>query len=294
MLLGEHAVLHGHPALVCAVNRRISVCLSPRQDDVVTIRSNLGELTSRLADLQVKEPFRFVTAAVLRKRNLLKTGFDLKIESEFSHQVGLGSSAAVTVATLGALAAWAGRPPQPEHLLEDGVAVIRETQGVGSGADAAASIYGGIVFYRAQPIKARKLGNTCPITVLYSGSKRPTPEVVRIVEQSRKASPMLFDAIFTLMGRSAEEAAAAIEVKNWQRAGEILSINHGLMDAIGVSTARLCEMAYALRSDPAVFGSKISGSGLGDCVIGLGRANRTDWPYEMLPLEITTAGVKLE
>jgi mevalonate kinase len=304
MLLGEHAVLHGHLALACAVNRRIQVSLTPREDRTIRISSTLGRCSMTVDKIRPSKPFRFVITALRRFAKSLPSGFDLRIDSDFSHQVGLGSSAAVTVATLAVLKRFvtgpggAGYPPQRtlllKNLLKEAVDVIRETQGLGSGADVAASIYGGIVSYRAKPIQAVKLNAQYPLTVIYSGSKKSTVEVVRQVEQARQTNPALFGAIFRMMGQSSRKAAIAIRGNNWKVVGAIMNFNQVLMSAIGVSNAKLSEIAHALRISPGILGSKISGSGLGDCVIGLGKAKRKKWPYTVLAVEMTGQGVRAE
>jgi len=291
MLLGEHAVLHGHRALVCAANRRIHVALTPRADDQIQIRSALGCHTTTLDQLAPHGVFRFVMACITRQKDNLKTGFDLTIDSEFSHMVGLGSSAAVTVAMNAALNAWLNTPMDLRALFQDSLAVIREIQGLGSGADVAASVYGGIVAYRAEPLEIEPLPATHPLTVIYSGSKMPTVEVVRLVEARRKEQPELYDGIFRLMDQSAGQAVEAIRRNDWKTFGDLLNLNQGLMEALGVSNAKLAEINWALRAEPGILGSKISGSGLGDCVIGLGSSPRADWPYDVLPVEISAAGV---
>jgi mevalonate kinase len=242
--------------------------------------------------IKPSKSFRFVIAAIRKYARRLPSGFDLKIDSEFSHQVGLGSSAAVTVATLAVLSKWLKGSSSQHKLLLDGVSVIRETQGLGSGADVAASVYGGIVLYRAKPIQAAKLNASYPLTVIYSGSKMPTVEVVRLVERSRKANPVVYDAIFRMMGQSSRQAAAAIRQRNWKDVGAIMNLNQLLMAAIGVSNGKLAAIVRLLLSDPAILGAKISGSGLGDCVIGLGKAKRTKWPYTALPVMISSQGVQ--
>ena len=292
MLLGEHAVLHGQPALVCAVDRRIHVTLTPRSDRTIRIASALGRYSTSIDRIKPSRDFRFVIAAIRRVAKKLTTGFDLRIDSEFSHKIGFGSSAAVTVATLAVLSKWLNGSVSPRKLLLDGVAVIRETQGLGSGADVAASVHGGIVLYRAKPIQARKLNASHPLTVIYSGSKMPTVEVVTLVERSRKASPVVYGAIFRMMGQSALQAAAAIRRKNWKDVGAIMSLNQLLMAAIGVSNGKLAAIVRLLLLDPAVLGAKISGSGLGDCVIGLGKSRRAKWPYEALPVMISRQGAE--
>ena len=151
MLMGEHAVLYGRRALVAAVHRRIRVRLEPRADGQVRIASALGEIEVPLGRFKTQTPFRFVMAALRRYEERLPSGFDLRIESDFPHDVGLGSSAAVTVATCAVLERWTGTATyaRPWDLFRQGREIIREVQGLGSGADVAASVFGGILSYRA-------------------------------------------------------------------------------------------------------------------------------------------------
>ena len=291
MLLGEHAVLHGHHALVCALNRRIHVMLSPRSDREIHITSSLGRLELTLDTIEPTEPLAFVLGAVAQRKGDLKSGFDLTVQSEFTHKAGLGSSAAVTVATTAALGLWLDEKVEEESVLRASVAIIQDIQGLGSGADAAASVYGGILLYRAKPLKVMKLGAVHPVTLVYSGSKKPTAEVVRLVEAAHAKQPATYDRIYELMGHSAEEAAAAIERGDWQSVGGLLNINQGLMDAIGVCDGKLAGIVYALRKDPGILGAKISGSGLGDCVIGLGRARNEAFSYDQLPTAMASEGL---
>ncbi len=91
MLLGEHAVLHGKQALVCAINRRITVHLFPVPNDSVEIISDLGEYQSTLSDLTDHPSFTFVLQAIKQHRAQLPSGFKLEIASEFSADIGFGS-----------------------------------------------------------------------------------------------------------------------------------------------------------------------------------------------------------
>src|SRR5438045_3958935 len=64
MLLGEYAVLHGQHALVCAIDKRMTVTLSPRDDKKILIESALGHYETTLSDLKLVSPFRFVLATL--------------------------------------------------------------------------------------------------------------------------------------------------------------------------------------------------------------------------------------
>ena len=295
MLMGEHAVLRGQPAIVCAISKRMKIKLTPRDDGEIVLHSALGEHETTLKELAPSDSFRFVLGAIRANREGLEQGFELDIKSEMSHQMGLGSSAAVTVATLAALVGAQGRTPDPRLLLEQGAQVIRKVQGgVGSGADVAASTYGGCLRFYADPQEVVKLPTSPQLTVLYSGSKMPTPEVIAVVAEKRKKQPEVFAKLDTMIGELVKRAFEAAAHDDWAAMGELMNVNQGLMDALGVNNAKLAELVFALRADPKIHGSKISGSGLGDCVVGLGKAMRTDWGVPALAVKVDPDGARVE
>lgn len=276
MLLGEHAVLHGKKALVCALNKRIYVTLRPRQDRSVYIKSDLlGEVTISLDELSIAAPFQFVLSAIIMLKKRLRQGFDLLITTDFSTQMGFGSSAAVTVATLAVLHYWfEQRQPQAHKLFLETRHVIKKVQGIGSGADAAASIWGGVVAYRAAPLWVRKIADTLPLTVIYSGKKVGTKQVVQQVMKLRQQHKKSFGILELVIENCVKDAAIAIRKQDWQKLGEIININQGIQDAFGVNTLTLSQAIFSLRGTRGIYGAKISGAGMGDCVIGIGEAKK--------------------
>ncbi len=290
MLLGEHAVLHGHRALVAAINCRITVKLTPADDDAVHIFSSLGTYQAPLEDLVDHPAFTFVLQAIRQQRGHLPGGFGLRIDSDFSAEIGFGSSAAVTVATHAALMAWTiGEPPPPETLFFQALETVHAVQGRGSGADVAASVFGGIVGYSTKP-EFHPLELSVPLTAVFCGYKTPTPEVIQKVEALRTADPQKYDRIYHEIDRSVEEAVDHLRAHDFPAFGKTINRNQELMDAMGVNTPELREIVAALQAEPDVFGAKISGSGLGDCAIGIGYAELAGLGYPVHHLEITPAG----
>ncbi|NCC53058.1 MAG: hypothetical protein EOM20_17855, partial [Spartobacteria bacterium] len=255
MLLGEHGVLHGMQALVCAVDKRMYVSLSPREDDHIRIFSALGNYESRKNRLEPDERFSFVLAVLTRNQARMSRGCDLFIESDFSSTVGLGSSAAVTVALTAAVNQWLGIQLDQMGLFKQSYEVIRSVQGLGSGADVAASVFGGVVQYRMTPSAIRKLDVGFPVTLVYSGHKEPTVRVVKRVEELRQTMPRVFKHIFASMDACVTDAVNALEKDDLALFGNIMNANQGLMDAIGVNTPRLAEITYALRAAPGILGA---------------------------------------
>ena len=290
MLLGEHAVLHGHHALVCAINRRITVRLFPSLDNTVKIVSDLGGYQSPLDDLVDHPSFRFVLQAIHQHLGQLSSGFELKIDSEFPPDIGFGSSAAVTVATHAALMHWiVGEPPKTETLFTQALETVHTVQGRGSGADLAASVFGGIVEYSTSP-EFQPMEISIPLTAVYSGYKTPTPEVILKVEQLRTENPERHERIYSEIDSGVREAVSCLRNRDFPAFGKILDRNQQLMDEMGVNTPELQEIVSALQADPEIFGAKISGSGMGDCAVGIGYAELKGLDYPVHHLEITSAG----
>jgi mevalonate kinase len=292
MLLGEHAVLHGHHALVGAINRRITVSLFPIEKAEVRIVSALGSYECPLSDLADHPSLRFVLQAIRQHVAQLPSGFELKIESEFSADIGFGSSAAVTVATHGAVLNWIlGEAPAPKTVFEQALQTVLAVQGRGSGADLAASVFGGMVGYTTAP-SFEPVTVAVPLTAVYCGYKTPTPEVILKVEQLRAEDPRKYERIYREMDVCAVSAVEGLRRHDLPGLGTLLNRNQQLMDELGVNTPELREIVDALQTAPDVFGAKISGSGLGDCAIGIGYAELKAFAYPVYHLEIVPRGIE--
>ena len=291
MLLGEHAVLHGHRALVGAINQRIMVALIPLSADTVEIHSALGEYKAPLDALIDHPSFRFVLHAVERHRAVVSGGFRLDIESDFSADIGFGSSAAVTVATHAALMAWTrGEAPAAEAVFQAALDTVQSVQGRGSGADLAASVFGGIVAYTIAPT-FDSVEIAVPLTAVYSGYKTPTPEVIAKVEAARAEDPERFASLYEEVDVSVADAVEKLRQHDLPGFGQILNRNHELMRQMGVETPELERIVAKLQAEPDVFGAKISGSGLGDCAVGMGYTPLEGLDFPTYHLEISPAGV---
>lgn len=272
MLLGEFAVLQGRQALVCAIDKRLFVTLTPRNDMRIEITADaLGHYSTEISQLQIRKPFQFVLAALQYFKNHLKQGCDISIESEFSATIGFGSSAAVTVATLAALLRWFNMPCSPLALVKYARDVVRNVQGLGSGADVAASVYGGLVSYNTDLSKVEKYSVALPINAIYAGYKTPTAQVIQHVLSQFATEPAALEMIYTDIGFCVQRALRVLPDRNWRALGNIMNEQQLLMQKLGVSSSLLQGIVSDLCQHTSIYGAKISGSGMGDCVIGLGK-----------------------
>ncbi|WP_432698030.1 mevalonate kinase [Marinobacterium sp. YM272] len=295
MLMGEHAVLRGARAIACAVDSYIHLTLIPREDRQVSIQSALGAYSATLDQLPESDDLSFVVTAIRHWAGQLPAGLDLRIESEFSHTVGLGSSAAVVAALTVALDRFAGTDMSREQQFDAALRVIHAVQnGRGSGTDLAASLYGGLIAYRVEPRELRPLQGLPPLSLWYVGYKMKTPAVLALVEQRSQRFPMLYAGLDRLMADCCAQAEAAIDSSDWDALGELMNIYQGLMDALGVNDANLSELIYRLRAEQGNRGAKISGSGLGDCVVVLGQKAPDNLAYQQIPVAVSARGAVVE
>ena len=300
MLFGEYAVLQGKTAIVVAINKFISVSIMLRCDEKINIDSSLGKVVLKRSSIGLHPPFEFVLAALASTK--LPSGCNILIESNLPNAIGLGSSAAVTVATLTALNAWLEIPLTKRNLWKKAIGVIRTVQGKGSGADCAASIYGGAISFRNQPFSVTPLKSLPPITAIYSGKKLTTARAIDIVTERRQAQLDFHYTLDQRMDELALKAIDAINVKDWRCLGRLFNEGQELMEILGVSNEILASLLAELRKQTSIFGAKISGAGLGDCVIGIGRLmsdlfprnqNEKNLGIKQIPLSITAEGVNI-
>ena len=305
MVTGEHAVVYGHPAIVCAIDQRIEISATLIDARRVEIQTTIAEpISISLDEIEIDGPYRFVLAVTARYAKRLQHGISLTIKSQIDSTLGLGSSAAVTAATLAVLEYFI-QQGVPKDTLElhaelhkTGLAVIRELQGRGSGADLAASLHGGMLAYQL-PISRHDGTNekesatiqslpTAPTPSLrYSGFKTPTAQVLALVSAARDKDKQHYDSLYQQMGSSAQAAIDAALNSNWVLFAEHLQDYQHLMKAIGVSNDILDQIIADALSESNPLAVKISGSGLGDCVLAIGSI-----PEGFTPMTIATDGIR--
>ncbi|MGB0733550.1 MAG: mevalonate kinase family protein, partial [Pontibacterium sp.] len=217
MLMGEHAVLFGERAIACAVDKYITVTLTPVESDQISVNSALGTYQGSLTQLSDCAELSFVVAALRRFANRLPSGFVMNIEAGFSHTVGLGSSAAVTAAVVAVLRKVCSLTTAPADIFDDALNVVHSVQnGRGSGTDLVASIYGGLVAYTVSPRQITPLNEGLPpISLFYAGYKTKTPDVLAKVEAYTQNHQSLFGGVYRLMGQTTEAAEAAMLKGDW-------------------------------------------------------------------------------
>jgi mevalonate kinase len=267
ILVGEHAVVHGHAALAAGIAAGIAVEARPGDG---RLRVPAWGLDARAGD--GSDVGRALDAIV---RRMEAPGLDFEADAGIPSRAGLGSSAALAVAITRAAAAATGRAGS-EAAMD---AAIGEAEavfhGTPSGIDAAASKSGRVGrFVRGpgwQPVPVLQSMRIC---VGLSGRPRDTAGEVAKVRRLRDRLPTI-DGVLALLGRLADDGAAALAIGDIDGLGRVFDVAHGLLAGLRVSSPELDRLVAEARAAGAV-GAKLTGAGGGGAVIALAPGHERD------------------
>lgn len=196
ILVGEYAVLEGATAISTAVDRFVRV--------TVGAGSASGPFVDAARRVVARHLGRTVDVPLTIDSSALYVG---------QRKLGLGSSAAVTVATVVALLEAAGAPrPERAALFALIDAAHQEAQvELGSGVDVATAIAGGVVRFRRQPlaIESMTLPSSLRLGFVDVGQSASTPQLVAAVRRWQAQDRAGFAAVIDELGRAAQAFAAA-------------------------------------------------------------------------------------
>jgi mevalonate kinase len=267
ILLGEHAVVYGHPALAAALDLGVTVRVSAVVGRVGRLRVPAWGVDVATDDPAAAPARAF--AAVAAVLGLDATRLDLDAEATVPARAGLGSSAAFAVAVARALAACAESPLSDERCEQIAATAEEVFHGRPSGVDVALATRGGIGLYtRARGLEPLAGVKAFTIVIGLSGEPRDTLARVADVARQRDTAPAETDARLTRLGELAAHGAHALARGSVRALGPLLDAAQEDLAGLGLSTPRLDSMIAAARGAGAL-GAKLTGAGGGGAMIAL-------------------------
>ena len=271
ILVGEHFVVEGSPAIAVALDVRAHVTVERIRENIVKVISReLGEATYGVREREDRLYPVYVAAREVVQRSGERVGLKIIVESDIPPGAGMGSSAAVAVATVAATAKLLGLALTPDEVAQSALAAEVVVHGKPSGIDPAVSSYGGAILFRKgdKPERINADFEQIRLVLADSGIQRSTGKLVSKVLETKKKFPGILEPLYRSATELAERTREALENSDFATVGELMNINHGLLSALGVSNAKLEELVYAAREAGAL-GSKITGAGGGGMVLAL-------------------------
>lgn len=281
ILLGEHAVVYGRPALAVPV-RQVQACAiieaaaSGPPGGVLLVSPDLG-LGSWLSDLPTGDPLAAITRATVAA--LAPGPFDpirVTITSAIPVASGLGSSAAVSVAIARALSQHFGGELGDSRISELAFEVERIHHGTPSGIDNTVVAFDRPVFFRrGEAPEPMAIGGPFHFLIGDTGVAAPTAEAVGRVRQHWQADPPALEAAFDRIAALVLDARQALLEGSVERLGADLRRNHALLQELDVSSTGLDRLVQAADAAGAL-GAKMSGGGMGGNMIALVSTDRRE------------------
>jgi mevalonate kinase len=281
ILLGEHSVVYGRPAIAAGLSIGCTARAEPALD---TTDSLAVEPWGVRVEAERPEPDP--------ERELLRRGFAALCERvkpgrsaaeparswavhatmQIPGGAGLGGSAALSVAVLRALDAALERTRAADDELEASLAWERVFHGNPSGVDSAMALGGRLALYlrgdKRPSLSPLQAARTLHLVVGNSGEHGSTKAMVASVAEQHASDRSRAERIFDAIAELVTSAQAALESGDHPRLGELMNANQRWLVELGLSTRtldRLCETARAAGA----LGAKLTGGGGGGCMIAL-------------------------
>lgn len=263
ILLGEHAVVYGRPALAAGIERGVRARVEPSAQTLLHVEPWGRDVTPEGDD----ELGRALAAVLAEQPGAVPARVDAQVDLPAG--AGLGCSAALGVAVVRALAAAAGEAPSDEAVAARALAWERVFHGNPSGVDNTMAAHGGIAVYRrGEPLEAVLPSRPLRLVVGDSGEPSSTRVMVEGVARQHQRDPERTEQTLDAITALVRNAKLAIEDGDLRALGQLMDLNQALLSALMLSTTPLEEMCAAARSAGA-FGAKLTGAGGGGCMIAL-------------------------
>jgi len=278
ILFGEHFVVHGTPAILAAIDKRVTVTSAFTDNNIIRVNSELGTLNVPVSSPyeEVKSEFRpFVYLAnemITSNQNV--NGLEITINSDIPIGVGLGSSSACCVAATASISGLFKEVSSEENLkmsIEAEKTIFPDT----SGADCTVCTYGGIIEYD-KINGSKKNTDASNLNLLITNSMIPhsTKRSVERVSKFKEDDEERFSQLCALETKLIDEVNIALKNKDLITLGLKMSENQKYLEEIQVSNDTLRDMIDSLKE--ISLGAKITGAGDGGCVIALVKDENLD------------------
>jgi mevalonate kinase len=266
ILLGEHAVVYGVPALAVGIDRGAVASAAPLPGggpSTVQIRGTRAVAADEPGS-DLARAFRNVLAACDQAAPVR-----VEVRTDLPAGAGLGCSAALGVAIVRALEAHAGASGPFDQTIDRAMAWERVFHGNPSGVDATVAATGGCRwFVRGGASEALRLGAPLSLAVGHTGLASSTKGMVEGVARLRQRRPEVVAKAFEGIEALVRNARGALEAGDVRALGKLFDLNQMLLAGLFVSSAeieRLCDLARRAGA----LGAKLTGAGGGGCVVAL-------------------------
>jgi len=269
ILFGEHFVVYGVKAILCSINKRVTVTAEKTSERKISINSKIGKLELE-PDKPISEinsplkPFYYLANKSIENKD---SGIRIQIDSEIPLGAGLGSSSACCVAGAAAIFKLFGNISR-EEVLKLAIEAERTIFENTSGADCTVCTYGGIIEYdKNKGFKKIEYEPNFQLVIINSNIEHSTQSMVSKVKEFENKNTEEFSRLSDLESKLVEDVLKLVKENKIQEIGQKMNQNQKYLENIGISNKELTKMIRI--GQESSFGAKITGSGGGGCIFAL-------------------------
>ena len=269
ILLGEHAVVYGRPAIALPIPLAVEAAIRKGGDGINVVIPRWGVEQK----VRVTNPgFTGIIAQMLEQLGLDKENMTIEVFPHIPRAMGLGGSSALAVAIIRAIDHAYKLGLNDGRINELAFECEKAAHGTPSGVDNTVATYGSPLYYQRrdeQPLFSTvKLGQPLELVIGMTGKESLTADTVARVRASWQQYPERYETIFDQIGHLTMSASDAVKSGQLNELGELMNLCHGYLNALQLSTPELEEMIHVARQNGAV-GAKLTGGGGGGSMIAL-------------------------
>ncbi|WP_225728270.1 MULTISPECIES: mevalonate kinase [unclassified Nocardia] len=278
ILLGEHTVVHGTPAIAFPLPtlavRAAARVSDPGEVPTVDIGTSPAGWCFRFvagnapAAAQTLSGPQVAVGEALRRWGIGDETVEVTVDCAIPPARGLGSSAACAGAAVRAVADLHGRTLDAASLYELVQCGEQFAHGKASGVDASTVLANAPIWFHAGATRALEIGLDAELVLADTGTSGATQRAVAAVRRrldgDRLAAQRLLERAADLTWAAAADLAAGRAAS----LGKALREFQCILGELGVSTPEIDTLVAAAHAAGSL-GAKLTGGGLGGCVIAL-------------------------
>jgi mevalonate kinase len=309
ILFGEHAVVYDQPAISLGIENLYSECLIEEIQEP-RIRLNLENYKISLVFNDINEAVENIPEKFVQFAEGLRTfahqfkmpvnRIKITIKSEIWPGSGLGSSASTAVAFISALFAFYDLDLDKQKINKMALTMEKRVHGNPSGIDNTTCVYGKLIFFSRGNFEFLNFPENFNLLITYTGIPHNTQMAVEQVKKKKDEDRTDVEKIFLSIGDITSQGLDTLKIENYEELGILMNKNHKLLAELGLSN-NVIEKINDIAILNGVHGSKLSGAGLGGCVISLGPKSKlktlssilSRQGYQNIITSINKSGVKI-
>ena len=273
ILLGEHAVVYGRPAL--AVPLPVAVEATIVDSDVSILIVPRWGVEQRIPTQEDRpQGLLGMLCTLIERLNLSERTMRVEIFPNVPRAMGLGGSAAIAVAVIRAFSEHYALQLKSDKINELAYECECAAHGSPSGVDNTLATYGKPIHFRRDQetkepsFQELKIGSPIHVLIGLSGKESLTAMMVAQVRDGREQNTAEYERVFDAIGKLTDGGVRAFQEGNIQKLGTLMNLCQGYLNGLQLSTPEIEELVHIARMHGAL-GAKLTGSGGGGSIVAI-------------------------